>query len=772
MKFRGDQRAVVIQIGAVLLLAALVIAMSGYQATVVPDQNNEIEFNHNQEVQGQLQDLRNGIVSMAGGSRGGSYSVTLGTTYPARTLFVNPGPPSGQLRTLGTGQIVIENATATASEGGSVQAYWNGTTRTVNTTAFAYRPNYNELEGAPTTVYEHSLLYNAHPTGANTTVTDQVLVDGDEITLVTLEGEIQESSSGTVSVNVRELSASSDAVSITNATDGPIRITVPTRSPEIWSRALPHNATVVSNTTAAGGDYVLSTIELDPGKYELQMARARIGDGDRESVDTTAEYLVAVDHEAPTAVVAVRDKLNNPVSGAKVFYRIDDEKWSNETDVDGRVEIDGVEPGDEMTFWINADRFSDAEDYERLNLTVTGAGGGSSAQFDVSGLQYDDPIKQGESLIVDANITNTGDSKDTQTVSLQFETRTDDADRESVALAAGESRKLRLEYSDTDSESPGTYDFTVETEDDSWTSDVTIEEVSGAYFDVVVDTINDPVTEGETLEVTADVSNIGDEPDTQTISMDFGDDGDVDSESIGLDPDETQTVTLTYTTRSGDAGDVDVTVESANDSDTNTAKVQEPAFFEVTGFDAPAEAEPGDTITVNASVTNTGDVEGSQIVEYRFDGATEESTTLTLGSGDRSGVEFEHTIPSDHEAGDYNHGIYSRNDSADGVISLEYAPTIDQFDVAVQDNSPANKKIDVDWAVSDGDSNLDTGEITLRENGESGDIVGTESLDVSGGSSDGSVTFDNLEAGEYYVEITVSDTDGNEASDSTTATVS
>ncbi|MFC6976212.1 hypothetical protein ACFQL1_18425 [Halomicroarcula sp. GCM10025709] len=66
MEFVGDERSQSIQVGAVLLFAVLIIAFSTYQAFVVPDQNRQIEFNHNQEVQQQLQDLRNAIVSMPG----------------------------------------------------------------------------------------------------------------------------------------------------------------------------------------------------------------------------------------------------------------------------------------------------------------------------------------------------------------------------------------------------------------------------------------------------------------------------------------------------------------------------------------------------------------------------------------------------------------------------------------------------------------------------------------------------------------------------------
>ena len=66
MELRDDDRAQAIQIGAVLLFGILVISFSTYQAFVVPNQNENVEFNHNQRVQGQLQEVRNAIVSMPG----------------------------------------------------------------------------------------------------------------------------------------------------------------------------------------------------------------------------------------------------------------------------------------------------------------------------------------------------------------------------------------------------------------------------------------------------------------------------------------------------------------------------------------------------------------------------------------------------------------------------------------------------------------------------------------------------------------------------------
>jgi hypothetical protein len=112
-----DDRGQSIQIGAVLLFGALVVALAGYQAFVVPQQNEAVEFSHSQTVQNDIQELRNALVSATGEASTRSVSVTLGTRYPDRAFAVNPGPASGSLRTAGTSDpgVALEVANATAA---------------------------------------------------------------------------------------------------------------------------------------------------------------------------------------------------------------------------------------------------------------------------------------------------------------------------------------------------------------------------------------------------------------------------------------------------------------------------------------------------------------------------------------------------------------------------------------------------------------------------------------------------------------------------------
>ena len=201
------------QIGAVLLFATLIIAFSSYQAFVVPQQNQAVEFDHNQQVHGELQDLRNAIVSMPGGASTTATSVTLGTTYPSRAVAQNPGPASGSLRTQGTGDervaFSIRNATATGETGD----VWDGSLRSYDTGVVNYDPSYNVYQGAPLSVYEHSVLYNEFRSGTIVTA-DQTVVDGRTISLVAVNGSLERTSTGATSVDVRPVSSSQETVPV------------------------------------------------------------------------------------------------------------------------------------------------------------------------------------------------------------------------------------------------------------------------------------------------------------------------------------------------------------------------------------------------------------------------------------------------------------------------------------------------------------------------------------------------------------------------------
>lgn len=418
-----DERGQAIQIGAVLLFGVLVIAFAGYQAFVVPNQNKQVEFNHNQQVQQQLQDLRNGAVSIPGGGSGRSVSVQLGTQYPSRVVALNPGPPSGSLRTAGTTNPAVNFSVLNATTGGETGDFWNGDSRNYSSGSLVYEPNYNEYEGAPRTVYENTVLFNTDR-GRNLTRTDQRLIDDRTISLVSLNGSLSVSQSSSVAVDLEAVSTSTRTVAVENASAGEnVTVSVPTQLDEnawrdLLAPELVENGGYVydiSSEPIDGSQFRRLSIRLEPNvEYTLRLTRVGVGTGVREPSEA---YLTTVSGNGSAVpegstqrlVVEVRDSFNNPVSGVTVnaSTNLSSVRPSEDTTAtDGRIAFTYQPPDDidggPKTVAVNVSTVvdpaaktpfdSEAVSNATFSLTVqntdgsgtgAGSGGGSSSVYSV-----------------------------------------------------------------------------------------------------------------------------------------------------------------------------------------------------------------------------------------------------------------------------------------------------------------------------------------------------------------------------------------------------
>jgi len=398
MRLRDDRRAVALQVGAILLLGFLVIGLALYQSTVVPDQNERVEFDHNQQVQESLQDVRNGILRTAAAERTNPTSVPLGTRYPTRIVAVNPPPSSGRLATEPGGEVTLVNATAIDDE---TADYWNGTDRSYASQQLRYTPDYSLYRAAPRTIYDDTVLYNEFETRTRAR-SEQSLLDGNRIYVVTLAGSYGRSGTRAASVDPTAVSASDRVVAVNNSTG--LKLTVDTDlSQSAWRELLEPQyernggriAGNESGVTVADGTL---TVELVSGTYRLRMAKVGVGTG---VDDTTERYLTVVDGaDSVTAggtrriAVEVRDAYNNPVSGVTVEAAVDGEgsvrPTSGTSDAEGRVVYEYAAPGSvggtsitdtiNVTYDTPADRAEfdgDEPESAQLNVTVVSRGGGA-----------------------------------------------------------------------------------------------------------------------------------------------------------------------------------------------------------------------------------------------------------------------------------------------------------------------------------------------------------------------------------------------------------
>ncbi|MFW5934733.1 MAG: hypothetical protein ACOCQL_02660 [Halolamina sp.] len=458
MTFRDDDRAQSLQVGAILLFGILIIGLATVQATVVPDGNAAVEFDHSRAVQSDLQDLRNALLGAADGDATPT-RVKLGTTYRNRVFFVNPPPADGRLRTVGADDpnmtIEINSAGGSVtvdSEYENAREYWASAPDAgeYDTAGIAYTPDYSQYDGAPTTRYGNSVLFNTFDNGANRTLTGQRLVQGNTINLLALRGDLDASGTDAETVDVETLSEQGRTVTVESDADDPLYVNVTSRlSASVWNDDLLGSNAEASNegtATIDGETHYRIAIELDPGTYRLRGASVGVGavsDAERENA-TEPAYLVVTEEYEPVAngtngtmTVEVRDRFNNPVTGAAVGVEVDADHLETfndttagseatfRTDADGQATIRyrgvGNTSGSESA-WLNASLSGAGSGYEYRNVTgievpefAIGGDGGDGGELNpgTTGdlIQTDATIPQNDKNVANVAFNNTLDGQ-------------------------------------------------------------------------------------------------------------------------------------------------------------------------------------------------------------------------------------------------------------------------------------------------------------------------------------------------------------------------
>jgi hypothetical protein len=269
------------------------------------------------------------------------------------------------------------------------------------------------------------------------------------------------------------------------------------------------------------------------------------------------------------------------------------------------------------------------------------------ANFAVDIESTNSPVVEGETLDVTATVRNAGDVEDSGSVGLTIDGANEGST--AVELAGGESTSVTLSWR-TGTGDAGSYTAEISTDDDADTADVTVDEPREAgppggapVFNVSVESTNTPVAEGETLEVTALVTNTGEETAAEQITLNTGG-TDRESREVTLSGDESRSVTVTWETEAGDAGDYTATVAGEADEDSTGVAVreagEESATFAVTIEDVSTPEDDTGTFEATATIENVNDTEDTQLVTLTTDGVERDSRELTLAGGESRTLSF------------------------------------------------------------------------------------------------------------------------------------
>jgi subtilisin family serine protease len=185
------------------------------------------------------------------------------------------------------------------------------------------------------------------------------------------------------------------------------------------------------------------------------------------------------------------------------------------------------------------------------------------------------------------------------------------------------------------------------------------------------------VNKSETFDVSATVENVGDTQGTQPVELRLEPDGAaVASQSVQLAPGENTTVSFENVSV-GTPGVYNHTVASSDDRATGDLTVQSLANFEVSNLSAPAAADNNEQITVNATISNTGDQAGTQDVLFQLDGdgnfdspavSVVAAENLTLAGGASQQAEI--TVETPSENGVFEHGLFTNDDNQTAEITV------------------------------------------------------------------------------------------------------
>lgn len=276
------------------------------------------------------------------------------------------------------------------------------------------------------------------------------------------------------------------------------------------------------------------------------------------------------------------------------------------------------------------------DDADTEQLTVL-----EPANFDVTLESIDETVVTGENVTLEVTVTNEGETNGTQEIRFSVDEVVQAS--EAVTLAGGASEQLSFGY-ETSVTDQSEIAAAVSSETDTITETVTVQEP--ASFEVASLSVADTVVVGESVTVEATVINRGETAGNRTVTFNV-DGGEHATETVTVGPGEQDTVLFEYETGPVDLPEIAVTVQTEGSSLTETVTVQEPARFEVTLESAQQTVVVGEHLTVNATVSNEGDLSGTQTLSFSAAGVEQESTELSLAGQQSEMVSFGYQTTSE-----------------------------------------------------------------------------------------------------------------------------
>ena len=362
-----------------------------------------------------------------------------------------------------------------------------------------------------------------------------------------------------------------------------------------------------------------------------------------------------------------------------------------------------------------------------------------TSNFAVSSISAPSSVTEGDTIDVSATVENTGEFSNEQTQDVTLDIPGVGAASQSITLTGGESQDRTLSVG-TGSGDSGTYDATVQTNDDNASQSITINEPAPepdpepdpdpANFGVSIQSTNSPVTTGNQLEVTATVENTGGQIGEQSITFSVNG-SQLDSESISLGAGNSQEIDFTYDTTNSDKPAVDVTVASGDDSASSTVSVADPSFFDVTTLDAPATVTTGNTVDLSATIENTGGQSGEQSITFSVGGSEVSSESVSLAAEATQEVDFSYPTTANDKP-EIDIAVATADTSENSTVSVADPASFEVTSFAAPDTVTTGDTIDVSAVIENIGGQSDNQSISFSVDGSE---AGSEAVSLAAGAT-------------------------------------
>jgi len=294
-----------------------------------------------------------------------------------------------------------------------------------------------------------------------------------------------------------------------------------------------------------------------------------------------------------------------------------------------------------------------------------------SAVFDATIRETNSPVLNGSDFVVTAEITNTGDLAGTKDVELSVlgSSAVLATNRTDLTLGAGESANVTLSVSTADIDAGNYTAFIGATADGRPSTELEVREPDPAFFDTTIRETNSPVLNGSDYVVTAEVENTGDLAATKGVDLSVVGSSAIlatNGTDLTLAPGESANVTLTISTAGIDAGNYTAFIGVPTDVRPSTTLAvidSSGGFFDVSIDGTNAPIEEGETLSITATVENTGSATASRTVNLTTDGVERDTTTVTLAPGENTTITLTWATTAG-DAGSYSVTVASKNDTA------------------------------------------------------------------------------------------------------------